>query len=126
MASAAIVRLGKTSKELSKSLDEAEFGSYPGTADLTCAQVPSQFQEGSPLWLWLGSDNNKGAATEWAQGIRAIGTCLRNERIEGGKEYDISIGDLFLLPRSVSKMELLESSPETYARELADAAVVGA
>jgi len=33
--------------------------------------------------------------------------------------------EIFILPRSVSKLELLENSPETYARELADAAIIG-
>lgn len=125
MASPAFVRLGPSSATLSKQLDEAPSGPYGSDVELTCAQVPNQFGPGSPLWLWLGSDNNKGSATDWAQGIRAIGTCKVNDRIEGSKEYRVVLQDLYLLPRSVSKLELLEASPETYARELADAAIIG-
>ena len=125
MASPAFVRLGPSSAALTRQLDEADSGSYPDDVELTCAQVPQQFGPGSPLWLWLGSDNNKGGATDWAQGVRALGTCKSNDRIEGTKEYAVVIHDLLLLPRSVSKMELLEASPETYARDLADAAIIG-
>lgn len=124
MASPAFVRLGPSSAELTRKLDEAAAGVYPSDVELTCAQVPQQFGPGSPIWLWLGSDNNKGVATDWAQGIRAHGVCRVNEKIEGNK-YEVVIGDVFLLPRSVSKMELLEASPETYARELAEAAIIG-
>lgn len=106
-------------------MDEAPAGPYAPDVELTCAQVPNQFGPGSPLWLWLGSDNNKGVATDWAQGIRALGTCKVNDRIPDSKEYRIVIEDLYLLPRSISKLELLEASPETYARELADAAIIG-
>lgn len=124
MASPAVVRLGRSSAELSQRLDEANSGIYPDEVELTCAQVPPQFGPGSPLWLWLGSDNNKGGATDWAQGIRALGTCKSSDRIEGNK-FVVIMHDLFLLPRSVSKMELLEESPETYAQDLAEAVVVG-
>lgn len=124
MASPAFVRLGPSSAELTRQLDEADSGVYPDAVELTCAQVPQPFGPGSPIWLWLGSDNNKGVATDWAQGIRAYGVCKSNEKIEGNK-YEVVIEDVFLLPRSVSKMELLEASPETYARELAEAAIIG-
>ena len=73
MASPAFVRLGPSSAELTRKLDEAESGVYPNDVELTCAQVPQQFGPGSPIWLWLGSDNNKGVSTDWAQGIRAHG-----------------------------------------------------
>lgn len=125
VASPAFVRLGPSSAELSRRLDEVAAGLYGSDVELTCAQVPGQFGTGSPIWLWLGSDNNKGAATDWSQGIRALGTCRSSDRIEGSKEYRVVLRDLYLLPRSISKLELLEASPETYARELADAAIIG-
>jgi 5-methylcytosine-specific restriction protein B len=125
VASPAFVRLGPSSAELSRQLDEAAGGPHKSDVELTCAQVPNQFGPGSPIWLWLGSDNNKGAATDWAQGIRALGRCKSNDRIEGSKEYRVVLRDLYLLPRSISKLELLEASPETYARELANAAIIG-
>lgn len=125
MPSPAFVRLGPSSAELTRQLDEADPGLYPDYVELSCAQVPQQFGPGSPIWLWLGSDNNKGVATDWAQGIRAYGVCESSEKIEDSNKFEIVIGEVFLLPRSVSKLELLENSPETYARELADAAIIG-
>lgn len=125
MASAAFVRLGPTSAKLSEELDAAAPGSYKDSITLTCAQVPSQFQAGSPIWLWLGSDNNKGQGTSWVQGIRAYGICEKSERIEGSKSFEVVLRDVYLLPRTITKLELLQSSPETYARSLADAAIIG-
>jgi len=75
MPSPAFVRLGPSSAELTRQLDEADPGLYQDYVELSCAQVPQQFGPGSPIWLWLGSDNNKGVATDWAQGIRAYGVC---------------------------------------------------
>jgi len=72
----------------------------------------------------LGSDNNKGQATEWTQGIRAIGECFQKVPL-GNSQYRIVIGNLLMLPRSVEKLELLQASPETYARSLSEAAIIG-
>lgn len=125
MVSPAFVRLSASSAELARQIDESDPGPYEPEITLTCAQVPQQFGPGSPIWLWLGSDNNKGVATDWAQGIRAIGKCRTSDRIEGTKEFQIVLEDLYVLPRSVSKMELLQASPETYAQKLAEAAIIG-
>lgn len=76
------------------------------------------------MWLWLGSDNNKGQATAWTQGIRALGRCAEKESL-GGSQYRIVLTDLLMLPRSVEKLELLQTSPETYARSLSEAAIIG-
>jgi 5-methylcytosine-specific restriction protein B len=72
----------------------------------------------------LGSDNNKGQATEWTQGIRALARCAEKENL-GGAKYRIVLDDLLMLPRSVEKLELLQTSPETYARSLSEAAIIG-
>ncbi|MCW0196820.1 AAA family ATPase [Sphingopyxis sp.] len=72
----------------------------------------------------MGSDNNKGQATDWTQGIRALGWCAQKDAL-GGSRYRIVITDLLMLPRSVEKLELLQASPETYARSLSEAAIIG-
>lgn len=41
------------------------------------------------------------------------------------KLYAISIGEVYILPRTVEKVELLQASPETYATSLSEAAIVG-
>ncbi|WP_243984515.1 McrB family protein [Methylobacterium sp. J-092] len=99
-------------------------GNYDDLIELTCAQVPKDFTEGSPVWVWLGSDNNKGQPTTWNQGICGVGVCYGKENVSD-KLYEISIGDVYILPRTVEKAELLQASPETYATSLSEAAIVG-
>lgn len=124
MTSPAFVRLGPSSAGKSRKLAKAFAGPYPEDLELECAQVPNDFDEGSPVWLWLGSDNNKGQPTDWTQGIRALGRCAEKEKL-GGSQYRIVLTDLFMLPRSIEKLELLQTSPETYARSLSEAAIIG-
>ncbi len=124
MASPAFVRLGPSSAAKSQKLAKAPAGPYSDSLELECAQVPADFDAGSLVWLWLGSDNNKGQATEWTQGIRALGICAKKEDL-GGSKYKIVLADLLMLPRSVEKLELLQTSPETYARSLSEAAIIG-
>jgi ATP-dependent 26S proteasome regulatory subunit len=78
----------------------------------------------SLVWIWLGSDNNKGVATDWTQGIRALARCKEKTELKG-KRFEIVLDDVFILPRSIEKSELLSFSPATYARDLSDAAIVG-
>jgi 5-methylcytosine-specific restriction protein B len=124
LASPAFVRLGQSSAAKSRKLDKAPAGPYSDDLTLECAQVPGDFDAGSPVWLWLGSDNNKGKETEWTQGIRALGVCAEKEKL-GGSQYRIVLTDLLMLPRSVEKLEFLQTSPETYARSLSEAAIIG-
>ncbi|UWS80785.1 AAA family ATPase [Phaeobacter sp. G2] len=122
----AIVRLGPSSAELSRNLAGAPAGSYGDYIEITCAQVPADFDVGSQVWLWLGSDNNKGQRTDWEQGIRAYAVCANKERDPvNTKSFEITLSDVILLPRAIEKHELLETSPETYARSLSRAAIVG-
>lgn len=120
----AFVRLGPSSAQKSKELASAPAGPSADPIELVCAQVPQDFAVGSPAWLWLGSDNNKGQATEWVQGIRAIGRCVEKESLEG-KQFRIVLGEIIMLPRSIEKLEVLQASPETYAQSLSNAAIIG-
>jgi len=72
----------------------------------------------------MGSDNNKGAPTDWTQGIRALARCQSKAPI-ANKRFDVVLDEVFILPRTIEKGELLEFSPATYARDLAGAAIVG-
>lgn len=124
MGKPAFVRLGPSSAKLSKLLSKAPAGDYPYPITLECAQVPQDFGPDSLVWLWLGSDNNKGQATSWTQGIRALAVCKKKSGPVSG-QYEITLNDVFMLPRSVEKLELLQASPETYARSLSGAAIIG-
>lgn len=121
----AFVRLGPSSHQLSKALAESQQGTYPQPLTMACAQVPSDFGVGSQVWLWLGSDNNKGQATDWVQGIRATGTCSEKKKSSDGRAFEISISEVHILSRTIEKMELLKFSPAVYAENLSTAAIVG-
>lgn len=125
MASTAIVRLGPSSASLSRTLADAQAGDYTPLVTLRCAQVPADFNVGSTIWIWLGSDNNKGQATDWVQGIRALGECQSKVQETGTRNFEIVIGNIYLLPRTIEKAELLQTSPETYAHSLSNAAIIG-
>lgn len=126
MSEPAFVRLGPTSSALSSELALSKHGDYPSTIELHCAQVPNDFDVGSFVWIWLGSDNNKGQQTAWAQGIRAIGHCeAKAPPADDEKHYVITIGGLYILEKTITKKDLLNSSPAFYAAELSDATIVG-
>jgi 5-methylcytosine-specific restriction protein B len=72
----------------------------------------------------MGSDNNKGAPTDWAQGIRALARC-KSKAAVANKRFEIVLEDVFILSRTVEKSELLTFSPATYARDLCEASIVG-
>jgi len=105
-------------------LAQAPSGDYREPIELECAQVPKEFQVGSPIWLWLGSDNKKGKPTDWTQGIRALARCAGKTALGGGK-FHLILDEVFILPRTIEKFELLQTSPETYAQSLSDTAIVG-
>jgi len=105
-------------------LAQAPPGPYASPISFTCAQVPKDFDNGSFVWVWMGSDNNKGAPTDWAQGIRALARCQSKATV-ASKRFEVVLEDVFILPRTVEKSELLDFSPATYAKDLSQAAIVG-
>jgi 5-methylcytosine-specific restriction protein B len=72
----------------------------------------------------MGSDNNKGVATNWKQGIRALAQCASKKSI-ANKQFEIVLEEVLILPRTIEKMELLNASPITYAKELSEASIIG-
>lgn len=105
-------------------LAEASTGIYPFPVSFTCAQVPKDFGPDSRVWVWLGSDNNKGAKTTWTQGIRALARC--REKVNVGKnQFKVTLEDVIILSETIEKRDLLHYSPNTYAKELSEAAIVG-
>lgn len=127
MSQAAFVRLGPSSSGLSKKISEYSAGQLHTDIELVCAQVPNEFDVGSPVWLWLGSDNNKGQPTTWTQGIRALCKCTEKKRIDtaGTSKFEIKLSDVHILTRTIEKNDLLQASPILYAKNLSDAAIVG-
>lgn len=75
MSKFASLRLGKTSVEDIRKLVKLSPGIRKDDVIISvkCTQVPQEFEVGTYVFIWLGSDNNKGIPTEWKQGYQAIG-----------------------------------------------------
>ena len=105
LSSPAFVRLGPSSAAVSEQLDAVTAGLRSAPIELSCGQVPNEFDVGSIVLIWLGSNNNKGQATPWEQGIRAMGKCLFKKLIEPVEKrvFELVIDDVFVFPKSVKK-----------------------
>ena len=58
------------------------------------------------------------------QGIRALARCQSKAAV-ANKRFEIVLEDVFILPRTIERTELLDLSPATYAKNLSQAAIVG-
>jgi len=89
--------------------------------------VPNDFDVGSTVLIWLGSNNNKGQPTPWEQGVRAIARCAGKQLVEPAEKriFEIVLDEVFVFPRTVKKEDLLKSAPDTYTQFLTDASIVG-
>jgi hypothetical protein len=110
------IRLGKDSIEEIKLLCRASSGiQNPGNLiKVSCTQVPD-IKEGHYAFIWLGSDNNKGAATDWKQGFKAFGivrNCKHGMHYNDTSETDVEI--LYLFEKSVSRLDILRYAPHAY------------
>lgn len=120
----AFVRLAQSSSQLLNELAGAPAGLFESPLSFTCAQVPRDFGPGSQVWVWLGSDNNKGVKTAWTQGVRALARC-REKKDVGNKLFEITLEDTLILSSTIEKRDFLHFSPATYASELSEAAIIG-
>lgn len=123
----AMLRLGKTSVQQIKQIANLP----PGVQDprlvlqVVCSQVDGNIVAGTYVVVWLGSNNDKGAATEWKQGLRAVGELTAKN---GGPNYrdqwtlDVSIGVTF--PDSIEKLDFVAKASRFYPW-FGDAPVIG-
>ena len=111
-----VVRLGKDSIAEIKHLDSLDAtSSIPFSFNFTCSQVEEGISAGNYVVLWLGSDNNKGQATSWKQGVRAIGKIANLTRHGGFNDTnDIEIEVLSTVPQSIDQFDFLEKSASHY------------
>lgn len=120
-----MVRLGGDSEEVIERLDAFTPQDHlPLEFDIRCKQVPS-VGAGDFAFIWLGTNNNKGARTPWVQGLRALG---RITHVAGGPGYNdpktvgISVG--VVLPQSLTKKDFIRESGSEYIY-IADLPVIG-
>ena len=111
------MRLGKDSVQDIRAIDARPAGIQNPAYELTivCKQVPRSLEPGTFALLWLGSDNSKGAATDWKQGLRAVARLKRVELGEGHNDdstLTVSIGYIF--GRSIDKIDLIDNYATAY------------
>lgn len=121
-----VVRLGSDSVAEITRIDKVRSESdLPIDIAIACKQVPRETVPGVLAFVWLGTDNNKGSATTWVQGLRALG---RITKIEGGLKYNdqktisLSIGLVF--PESLTKKDFIRATGADYIA-ISDLPVVG-
>lgn len=111
------MRLGKDSVSDITAIDERAGGIQDPSYELTivCKQVPRTIKPGAYAVLWLGSDNSKGMATKWKQGIRAI---ARIADIKLGAKHNddskISVSIGYIFAKSIDKIDLIDSYAQAY------------
>jgi len=72
-----IIRLGKDSVPDIRKVDGLHGKpSMEIRLKVKCSQVPLEVTKDAFCLVWLGSDNNKGADTDWIKGLRAIGKVI--------------------------------------------------
>lgn len=117
MSKFASLRLGKTSVEDIRKLVKLSPGIRKSDVVISvkCTQVPQEFEVGTYVFIWLGSDNNKGIPTEWKQGYQAIGKLQhinRGEKFNDESTSDISIEYIF--ENTFNRLDILSTAPKAY------------
>jgi len=112
-----VLRLGKDSVDVMRQLDGITSSpSEPLSIVFQCKQVPADATIGSYLFIWLGSDNSKGQATEWKKGLRAMGKLVSKEGGPGyNDQWTLGIEIPIVLSQSINQHDLLDSEPAAYS-----------
>lgn len=113
----ATLRLGKTSVDDIKSLNAQSAGAVTPAMNISvvCTQVPVDLAAGAFVFIWLGSDNSKGIATEWKQGFKALGIITEIEK--GEKFSDDStthVQILYVFADAINRLDILREAPDAY------------
>ena len=115
--SLATLRLGKDSVEDIKHISTMSPGIVSEGTQITvvCTQVSAEFDVGTIVFLWLGSDNSKGIPTEWKQGFKAVGTV---SSIERGDKYNdastIGVTLKYIFVEAINRLDILQKAPTAY------------
>jgi hypothetical protein len=112
------IRLGKDSVDEIEAINKLKRTSENGL-DITirCKQVPNEVIAATFCFIWLGSDNNKGLATKWEQGLRAFGQVISKS---GGPSYNdewvLSLNISIIYPRSIKQVDIIGSSGADFVK----------
>lgn len=121
-----VIRLGKDSVDDIRQIDKLPYPlEEPLDFRFSCKQVESKIAVGAYAFIYLGSDNNKGIATDWKKGLRCI---ARIEKIDGWENFQstctLTLKIFLNFPESVEKHDFLEKTPGLY-RFFSDYPVIG-
>lgn len=121
-----VIRLGKDSVDDIRRLDALKAApEEPFDLTVTCTQVPTKLSPGDYAFVWFGSDNSKGAPTDWKQGLRAVAVVTSKAGGPGYNDsHDIGLRISVILPSSVDKKDLLAKASAAYYW-MSDVPVVG-
>ena len=115
----ATLRLGKTSVEEIKRINSKPSGSAsePFSISVVCTQIPGDLTTGVVAFIWLGSDNSKGMATEWKQGFKAIGkvkSVTRGEKYNDESTTEVEV--FYIFPEAINRLDILRDAASDYYR----------
>ena len=115
----ATLRLGKTSVEEIKRINSKTGGAStdPFLISVVCTQIPTNLDVGVIVFIWLGSDNSKGMATEWKQGFKAIGrvtSVTRGEKYNDESTTEVEV--FYVFPNAINRLDILRDAAADYYR----------
>lgn len=115
----ATLRLGKTSVEEIKRINSKPGGAAtePFPISVVCTQIPTDLVVGVIVFIWLGSDNSKGMATEWKQGFKAIGrvtSVARGEKYNDESTTEVEV--FYVFPNAINRLDILRDAAADYYR----------
>ena len=113
----ATFRLGKTSVQDIQTLNRRSPGVQTEAYSfvVTCTQVPEELTVGAVVFIWLGSDNSKGAPTDWKQGFKGIGLVKALDKAEKyNDESHTTIELKYVFKDAVNRLDILRESPDAY------------
>ena len=121
-----IVRLGKSSIPEITRINSLVGVQEPNlTITVKCKQVPIEVDNSTYCFLWLGSDNNKGLPTTWAQGLKAIGKITHKS---GGPSYNddwnLTIGIGIVFVSAIKQFDILNHAASDYLK-ISEIPVIG-
>jgi hypothetical protein len=111
------VRLGKDSINDIKLICSSGVGIVDQVFNITvkCTQIPDNYAPNDYAFIWLGSDNNKGAPTKWKQGFKAVGKVTNIKR---GSSYndtsETTLDILYIFREAINRLDILRCAPSEY------------
>lgn len=127
-----VIRLGRDSTDIIETIDLSPTKvQLPFEFAFICKQVEESIVDsinnGQNIYcfIYLGSNNNKGLATPWKQGLRAIGKVKNmSGRVDFQSECTILIDIISIFPKSIDRKDFLKESPDLYF-DFSDYPIIG-